>query len=83
MNTYPSKQGSIPTGLTDVVAIAAGFDHNLVLKRDGTLVAWGWNLEGETNIPTGLRSVSAIAVGGYHNLVLTPPVIGSYLYPQV
>jgi len=28
---------NIPDGLTGVVAIAAGFDHNLALKSDGTL----------------------------------------------
>ncbi len=30
-----------------VVAIAAGFDHNLALCSDGTLAAWGWNGSGQ------------------------------------
>lgn len=33
--------------LTDVVAIAAGLDHGLALRRDGTVWAWGRNITGE------------------------------------
>ena len=40
--------------LTDVVAIAAGWDHHLALKSDGTVWAWGSNTCGQTgsSIPT-------------------------------
>jgi probable HAF family extracellular repeat protein len=34
-------------GLTDVVAVAAGSDHSLALKKDGTVWAWGRNQYGE------------------------------------
>jgi alpha-tubulin suppressor-like RCC1 family protein len=33
--------------LTGVVAIAAGDGHNLALKGDGTVWAWGWNRYGQ------------------------------------
>ncbi len=33
--------------LTDVVAISAGGFHNLALKSDGTVRAWGYNYDGE------------------------------------
>ena len=46
---------SVPTGLTDVVAIAAGDYHTVALKADGTVVAWGSNGLGQTSVPTGLR----------------------------
>ena len=61
---------NIPAGLSNVVAIAAGGYHNLVLKSDGTLFAWGDGDSGDTNIPTGLSNVVAIAAGGNYNLAL-------------
>ena len=49
--------------LSGVVAIAAGSSHSLALKIDGTVVAWGRNLYGETNVPAGLSGVFAISAG--------------------
>src|SRR5438128_2343625 len=40
---------NVPTGLIRVVALAAGAHHNVALKSDGTVVAWGSNINGETN----------------------------------
>jgi acyl dehydratase len=37
-NSY--GQTTVPEGLTQVVAIAAGVHHSLALKVDGTVVAW-------------------------------------------
>ncbi|WP_274654621.1 fibronectin type III domain-containing protein [Paenibacillus humicola] len=69
--------------LRSVVAIAAGEDHSLALKSDGTVWAWGSNAYGQlgigsratytSNIPVqvqGLSSVVAIAANGYHNLAV-------------
>jgi hypothetical protein len=50
-------------------AIAAGNFHALALNADGTVVAWGKNLDGQTNVPS-LTNVIAIAAGGNHSLVL-------------
>lgn len=41
-----SRPGQV-TGLSDVVAVAAGYEHNLAIKRDGTVWAWGWNKNGQ------------------------------------
>ncbi len=35
------------SGLSEVIAIAAGDNFSLALKRDGTVMAWGWNDVGE------------------------------------
>lgn len=61
---------TVPAGLRGVKAIAAGENHNLALKRDGTVVAWGWNDAGQTDVPTGLDNAIGIATGGVHSLAL-------------
>ncbi len=63
-------QCNVPSGLTDVVAIAAGRDHSLALKSDGTVVAWGSNLYGQCNVPSGLKDVVDIASGSSTSLAL-------------
>ena len=54
-------EGTVPPDIADVVAIAAGTQHNLVLKTNGTVSAWGWSHDGQTNVPAGLSNVVAIA----------------------
>ena len=65
----------------DVVEIAAGTAHNLALKSDGTVWAWGLNYArqvGDGTMTTratpvqvpGLDSVVAIAAGSAHSLAL-------------
>jgi alpha-tubulin suppressor-like RCC1 family protein len=69
----------IPLG-SDVVQVAAGDDHSLALKSDGSLLATGWNIYGQLGngvtaykatwtsvIPSG---VTQVAAGGYHSLAL-------------
>jgi uncharacterized repeat protein (TIGR01451 family) len=63
-------QASVPAGLNDVIAIAAGYYQSLALKRDGTVVAWGDNTYGQASVPAGLSDVKAIAAGAYHSLAL-------------
>jgi len=52
------------------VMVAAGGLHNLALKADGQVVAWGNNENGQTNVPAGLSNVIAITAGDYHSLAL-------------
>jgi alpha-tubulin suppressor-like RCC1 family protein len=42
----------------------------LGLKTDGTVVAWGYNLDGQTNVPQGLNDVVAVSAGGFHSMAL-------------
>lgn len=56
---------TMPPGLSNVVAIAAGDRHTLVLKADETCVSWGWMTvgTGQAYVPDGLSNVVAIAAG--------------------
>ncbi|MGP0101045.1 MAG: RCC1 domain-containing protein [Solirubrobacteraceae bacterium] len=68
-------------GLTDVEAVASGYNFSLALLNDGTVRAWGGNSFGQLGdgsredstqpVPvTGLSGVTAIAAGGAHALAL-------------
>ena len=68
--------------LTNARRVAAGGFHALALRADGTVVAWGSNVEGKLGIGTiggqfatpqvvnGLSNVTAIVVGAEHSLAL-------------
>jgi alpha-tubulin suppressor-like RCC1 family protein len=44
---------TVPQGLSNVVAIAAGSDYGLALRRDGTVLGWGANRTGAaTGVPS-------------------------------
>lgn len=70
-------------GLNDVVGIAAGFDHVVVLREDGTVWSWGANGDGqlghsagENNVMTptqvpGLENIVQVAAGATLSLALT------------
>jgi alpha-tubulin suppressor-like RCC1 family protein len=63
-------QTNVPTGLTNVVAIAAADRHNVTLRTDGTVVVWGDNAYGQLNLPAGLANVRAIAAANLNSLAL-------------
>ena len=67
---------NVPTGLTDVEAIAAGSRHALAKRQDGMVVGWGNDLTGSGgnfNFPPGLSGVTAISAGGNQSGALTGP----------
>jgi hypothetical protein len=69
--TLPARpKTNVPPQLTNAVDVAAGLDHCLALRDDGTVVAWGDNTYGQTNLPMGLTNVAAIAAGDNHSLAL-------------
>ena len=70
---YTHGQTTVPAGLNRAVTVAAGGNHSLALKADGTVSAWGyWNLNdhGQTTVPPFLAGVVAIAAGSSHSLAL-------------
>jgi len=72
--------------LTDITAISAGGGHNLAVKNNGTVWAWGVNYDGQlgdgttadSNAPVQvmisltmpLTDIIAISAGAFHNLAL-------------
>jgi alpha-tubulin suppressor-like RCC1 family protein len=68
-------------GLKGIVAVAAGRNHSLALKHDGTVWAWGYNAQGQLGDDGASRysprqvgsltGVKAIAAGGWHSAALT------------
>jgi hypothetical protein len=67
-------QADVPAGLANVTAIAAGSFHNLALRGDGSVVAWGNALSGD-DLASALagHEVIALAAGlGYDLAVVRP-----------
>lgn len=65
-----SGESTVPGGLTNTVAVAAGWTHSLALRTNGTVVAWGSSTSGQATVPPALGDVVAIAAGGSHSLAL-------------
>ena len=59
-----------PSGLSNVAAIAVGTYHNVAVRSDGTVFAWGRNTGGQTNVPATATNVIAVAAGDSHSLAL-------------
>lgn len=59
-----------PAGLTNIVAVAAGVDHFLALRKDGTVTAWGSNQQQQCDVPNGLSGVIGISAGGSYSAAL-------------
>ncbi|MBC7796356.1 MAG: carboxypeptidase regulatory-like domain-containing protein [Pyrinomonadaceae bacterium] len=66
----PIQVGQSATTLTNIIAIDAGAFHNLALKSDGTVVAWGRNGFGQIgNGTSGLINAMPTQVAGLTNVV--------------
>ncbi len=78
--------------------IAAGYNHTIALKNDGTVWAWGWNHQGQLGDGTttdsaepvmvkGLNGATALTAGYYHSAALMNDGIvwawGSNMYGQL
>ena len=59
------------------IAVAAGGTHNLALRADGSIAAWGGNDSGQCDVPAPNVDFLAVAVGTAHgnsleNLLMNP-----------
>ena len=57
------------SGWRDIVAVAAGFEHTVGLKANGTVVAVGSNTKGQCKVG-GWRSIVAVSAGHSHTVGL-------------
>jgi alpha-tubulin suppressor-like RCC1 family protein len=55
-----------PGSLRDVIEIAAAGDV-VALRKNGTVLEWGWS---SLAVPAGLTNVTAVGAGGYHSLAV-------------
>ena len=60
----------VPEGLRNVLAVSAGYHHNLAVLEDGTVRAWGTNSYGQLDVPADLRDVVAVAAGRGQSVAL-------------
>ena len=58
-----NNPGEIPDGLSHVVSVAASRNHTIAARRDGTVVAWGYDDAGVLSVPDGLEDVVEVAAG--------------------
>jgi len=63
-------QLNVPSSATNLVALSSGAWHNLALRSDGSIVAWGSDSAGQCDVPGGSAGALAIAAGGYHSLAI-------------
>jgi alpha-tubulin suppressor-like RCC1 family protein len=79
-----SNLPTVVPGLSGVTAVAAGAHHGLALLSGGSVLAWGYNPDGQLGnasnlnspIPVavkGIGQVAGIAGGGSHSLSFGPP----------
>ncbi len=53
--------------------VDAGDYHSLALRADGTVVAWGWNADGQCDVPLDLPKAVAVSAGGFGSMALVDP----------
>ena len=85
VNVKPENDPPVLKIWPDIIQVASGYTHNLVIKNDWTVWAWGSNSKGQLgvgegvpqNLPAqlkdheGLTDVIAVAAGHNHSLALT------------
>ena len=66
--------------LSGVVAIAAGTNHSVALRSDGTVTSWGSNTYGQLTPPAGIYVLAIAAAGNF--TVAVRPQSGVYFNDQ-
>ena len=66
----PSILQQYPTSSDRFAALAAAGEHDIGLRSNGTVLAFGYVGGGLSSVPAGLSNVIAVATGGTHDLAL-------------
>jgi alpha-tubulin suppressor-like RCC1 family protein len=56
--------------LDNVTAVSCGAEFTAALTRDGRVICWGSNQDGQCSVPTGLKDVVAVSARYYHAAAL-------------
>lgn len=59
-------QINVPASATNVVQVAAGWNHSLALRADGSVISWG----AITSVPAEVTNVTTIAAGAAHSVAV-------------
>lgn len=60
----------MPLPNSGFAAVAAGAEHALALKADGSMIVWGRNTEGQCNVPSPNTGFVALGAGRWHSLAI-------------
>ena len=69
-NGFGEVDITVPDGLVDITAIAAGAYHNLALFSNGRVYGWGDNLFGQAGAPPTVTNAMRISAGVHHSVAL-------------
>ena len=70
------------SGITDAVALAAGQSHNLVLRGNGTVLAWGYNRSGQLGDGTTTNRKTPVAVSSLSQVKSVAAGSGALVYRE-
>lgn len=67
---WAGTEFGVPGGLSNIVAIGAGYGRAVAVKGDGTVVGWPTGLYDGPGVRDGVSGVSTVALGMYSTLAL-------------
>ena len=54
----------------NIAALSAAIDHSLALDTNGSVLAWGYDFDGQCDVPAGLDHAAGVAAGGFFSVAL-------------
>src|SRR5207244_10296428 len=60
----------VPATATNAVLAALGDYHRMILRADGSIIAWGDNTWGQLNVPPSATNTITVGAGWVHSLAV-------------